>query len=93
MLLWLKMNATYKVQIQDPNCNFLLCIHVKPSVKLCLIRSDQIKELNMLNWVFQDKEKCVINEDKSADENQISWGLKTIIIVLGAQSGTQNDYC
>lgn len=47
----------------------------------------------MLNWVFQDKEKCVINEDKSADENQISWGLKTIIIVLGAQSGAQNDYC
>jgi len=42
----------------------------------------------MFNWVLQDKEKCVINEDnKSADGKQISWGLKTI--VLGAQSGTQ----
>lgn len=42
----------------------------------------------MFNWVLQDKEKCVINEDESADGKQIIWGLKTI--VLGAQSGTQN---
>ena len=75
-LFWLKTNATDKVLIQDPNCNFLICFHFKP--QKCQTMSDQIQELpvNMFNWVLRDKEKCVISEHKSADGKQIIWGLK-----------------